>query len=82
MTKTYTVKDPSGLHAKVITALVNECSKHSSHIAMTCNETTVDAKSILGVMSLGVKSGETFGFEAEEHVIEALEVILKDNKII
>ncbi len=82
MTKTYTVKDPSGFHAKAITALVNECSKYGGHIGMTCSGTTVDAKSIMGVMSLGIKSGETFELEADDSAFAGLEAILKDNKII
>ncbi len=82
MTKSYTVIEQRGLYAKVATALVNECSRYEDDILMSCKGTSVDAKSILGVMSLSLKSGDSFEISAEESVLEALEAILKENGII
>ncbi len=82
MTKTYTVIEKRGLYAKVATALVNECSKHESDVIMACNGVNVDAKSILGVMSLSLRIGDSFNLTGESTVIDSLEAILKENNIV
>ncbi len=82
MTKTYTVIEQRGLYAKAATAFVNECSRYEDDVLMTCNGVNVDAKSILGVMSLGLRLGDSFELCGDDSAINALETILKDNKII
>ena len=50
----FVVSDPVGLHARPATILVNQASKFSSNINLIYNGKSVNLKSIMGVMSLGV----------------------------
>ncbi len=81
--KEFTVKDPSGFHARPATALVQEASRHNCDVNIIANGTSVNAKSIMGVMSLGIKANETFEIEAEqEEVIAQIGSILEENGIV
>lgn len=53
-----------GLHVRVCSKLVDCASKYSSNIKFIFNDNVVDAKSIIGLMSLGA----TFGSEVELRV--------------
>ena len=44
----------TGIHARPATLLVQAASKFSSDITLTYNDKSVNLKSIMGVMSLGV----------------------------
>lgn len=50
----------------VCSALVVELSKHEHKMYLNHNTYTVDPKSILGLMSLGIKKGETFELEIKD----------------
>lgn len=50
----YKIINDKGLHARPATILVNEASKYKSKISLTVGGVTVDMKSIMGVMSIGV----------------------------
>ncbi len=80
--KEFVVADPAGFHARPATALVQAASKHSCDVNIIYNDNSVNAKSIMGVMSLGIGSGQKFELEADEAALESLEKSLKDNKII
>lgn len=49
-----TVIDPVGLHARPATVAVNAASKFKCEVNVAYNGRTVNMKSIMGVMSLGV----------------------------
>ena len=61
----FVVSDPVGLHARPATILVNQASKFSSNINLIYNGKSVNLKSIMGVMSLGVGQGADVTITAE-----------------
>jgi len=79
----YVITDPVGIHARPATLLVKHASAFSSNIKLGHNGREVNAKQILGVMSLGVKKGETVIVKAEgddeEKAVADLEAFLKEN---
>ena len=83
---TVTVVDPVGLHARPATVAVNAASKFKSDVKVTYKERSVNMKSIMGVMSLGIptQSEITISCEGEDEdtAIETIETILKEQKVI
>jgi len=53
----YVVKDPLGIHARPAGLLVKEAKNGASEIVIEFGGKSADAKRLLAVMSLGVKSG-------------------------
>jgi phosphocarrier protein HPr len=51
-----TITDATGLHARPAAALVQAAKGFSSRIALRIDGREADAKSIMGIMSLGIKS--------------------------
>ena len=80
---TYTVKDELGIHARPAGMLVKEAAQFKSDIKIAGPKKEVDAKRIMGVMSLGVKQNDTVRLTIEgadeEAAAAALEQFLKDN---
>lgn len=83
------VIDPIGLHARPATVLVNTASKYVEDVAIEFNGRQVNAKSIMGVLSLGVTKDAEFDlwFQGDDndditHDIDAMVRILVDNKIV
>lgn len=78
-TKEFEITSDVGLHARPVTLLVQEASRYASDIELEHEGKSVNVKSIMGVMSLGLSKGKTFkmvvdGHDAEEAMngIEAL----------
>lgn len=63
--KTFRITSEQGIHARPATTLVNVAMSFESDISLTALKRTVDFKSIMGVMSLGVYSGTTIEVKAE-----------------
>lgn len=65
-----------GLHARPATRLVNQAMSYQSEISLSAFNRTVNLKSIMGVMSLGIYHGEVIEVKAEgsdaERAIEGL----------
>ena len=61
----YTIKVPVGMHARHAGLLVRETSRYQSVITFTCKDRSVNAKSILALMGLGVKQGDLVEMTAE-----------------
>ena len=59
------VKLENGLEARPVALLVQEASKYESRIYIESNDRKVNAKSIMGMMSLGLESGEALMVSAE-----------------
>ncbi|WP_416827068.1 phosphocarrier protein HPr [Ectobacillus polymachus] len=57
MEKIFKVTSDSGIHARPATLLVNTASKFNSEINLAYAGKTVNLKSIMGVMSLGIQEG-------------------------
>ncbi len=83
------VNNKVGLHARPASMFVQEATKHVSEIKVSCQDPEtkeireVNAKSILGVLTLGVFQGMeiTISAEGDDEVaaVEALETLVKNN---
>lgn len=65
ITKKMTIKIPSGLEARPVALLVQVASQFESNIHIQCENKQVNAKSIMGMMSLGLAAGEEVEVTAE-----------------
>lgn len=74
------VKLENGLEARPVALLVQEASKYESRIYIESNDRKVNAKSIMGMMSLGLESGEALMVSAdgtdEQAAVEGIEHFL------
>ncbi|KAB7669377.1 phosphocarrier protein HPr [Bacillus sp. B1-b2] len=84
--KTFTVIDETGIHARPATLLVSAASKFKSDMQIAFQGKSVNLKSIMGVMSLGVpKGGEitiTATGEDEVEAVDGLEAVLKKEGLV
>ena len=64
MTCKLTILNRNGLHARPASVLVRAASEFDSDIYVTKNENTIDAKSIIGVITLAVAYGEKITVKA------------------
>lgn len=71
MEKSIVVKSTVGLHASLAAKVVQAASKYSVDINLHYNDKTIDVKSILGLMSLAIPSGENVVIEATGAEAEA-----------
>ncbi|MBM7570925.1 phosphocarrier protein HPr [Aquibacillus albus] len=78
----FTITDETGIHARPATLLVNKAGQYESHIEMEYNGKTVNLKSIMGVMSLGVPKGAeilvTVDGSDEEQAMQGIEETIKE----
>lgn len=81
-----TVIDPVGLHARPATVAVNAASKFKCEVKVAYKGRTVNMKSIMGVMSLGIptKSEITVSCEGEDEdvAVKTIEDVLRAQKVI
>ncbi|MBR3357373.1 MAG: phosphocarrier protein HPr [Solobacterium sp.] len=81
-----TVVDPVGLHARPATVAVNAASKFKSEVKVSFKGRSVNMKSIMGVMSLGIPTQSEITVscegEDEEEAIKTIEEVLRDQKVI
>ncbi|GAA6491704.1 MAG TPA: HPr family phosphocarrier protein [Candidatus Bariatricus faecipullorum] len=81
----YVVKDELGIHARPAGILVKEIAKAASDVKLqkTGDDRVVNAKSIMAVMSLGVKQGNEVVFTAdgadEDEVVAKIEKVMTEN---
>ena len=79
----YTIKDAMGIHARPAGLLVKEAAKYESKVSLTKDGKTVDAASLMAVMSLGVKQGLTVTVTVEgtdeENATAGMQKFLKEN---
>lgn len=80
-TKEVLVRCESGLHNKQATYFVQKANEFSSSIWVECDNRKMNAKSLLGIMSLGIVTGDNVTLSAlgtdEEDAVNALEVLLQ-----
>ncbi len=82
MTKSVVVKSTVGLHASLAAKVVQAASKYNVDINLIYNDKTIDVKSILGLMSLAIPSGENVvieatGDQAEEAINDIASILSK-----
>ena len=63
--KSVTINLENGLEARPIALLVQKASQHESSVYIESGDKKVNAKSIMGMMSLGLNSGETLTVVAD-----------------
>lgn len=78
--KEITINIPNGLEARPVALLVQVASQYESSIYVESEDKKVNAKSIMGMMSLGLASGEKVIVTAEgpdeEEAIDNIEKYL------
>lgn len=78
--KEITINIPNGLEARPVALLVQVASQYECSIYVESEEKKVNAKSIMGMMSLGLASGEKVFVSAdgtdEEEAIDNIEKYL------
>ena len=84
VTKKITIKIPTGLEARPVALLVQVASRYESSVFVECEDKKVNAKSIMGMMSLGIAAGEEVTVIAngpdEEEAIENMEKYLSSKE--
>lgn len=82
--KEITIRLASGLEARPVAMLVQVASQYNSEIHVISGARTVNAKSIMGMMTLGLSAGEKIEVTAdgadEETAIEKIEEYLSSTK--
>lgn len=78
--KEVTIQNETGLHARPASLFVQTAVKHTSNIKIAKDGRSFDAKSMLGVLSLGANKGTVITIEAdgddEKEAVEALSNLL------
>lgn len=82
--KEITIQLPSGLEARPVAMLVQVASQYESEIHVESEGRTVNAKSIMGMMTLGLDTGEKVVVIAkgadEEEAVQNIEAYLSAQK--
>jgi phosphocarrier protein HPr len=80
-TKTLTIQNPQGLHARPATAFVQKASSFSADINIIKGGKKINGKSIMGLMTLAAKQGDEITLEVdgsdEQEAIKELSQILE-----
>ena len=80
--KTITIELETGLEARPVAMLVQVASQYDSNIYVECDSKRVNAKSIMGVMTLGLAPGEQVTVTAdgadEEKAVSGIEKYLTE----
>ena len=79
--KTYKIIEESGIHARPASLIVKEASKFSSNIELEYNGKSVNLKSIMGIMGLGLSKNAEVVIKVdgsdEKEAIQALDKLLQ-----
>ncbi|MGO1581495.1 MAG: HPr family phosphocarrier protein [Peptoniphilaceae bacterium] len=85
LTKTIRLNNEEGLHARAAALFVRLANTFTSEISLSSQGEKVNGKSIIGIMSLGVFSGEEVTIMAEgedqEEAIDKLVGLIENNFI-
>lgn len=81
------IKDPIGLHARPASIICQEANKYKSDINLVSPEgKSANLKSIMSVMALGIKNGETVKISAkgadEEEAINSIKAAMQKSNLI
>ena len=84
ISKSMTVNIPKGLDARPVALLVQVASQYESSIYVAIQEKKVNAKSIMGMMSLGLAEGEQITIIAngpdEQDAVSAIDKYISKNQ--
>jgi len=83
ISKEITVQNEVGLHARPATFFIQKANEFKSLITVSKDDRKVNAKSLLGVLSLGITKGTTIVLAAdgpdENESVEELEALIMSN---
>jgi len=83
VSKEITVQNQVGLHARPATFFIQKANEFKSLITIAKDERKVNAKSLLGVLSLGITKGTSVTVSAEgsdeQEAVDALEALVMSN---
>jgi phosphocarrier protein HPr len=83
ISRDYSITDPHGMHARPATALLKLARRFRSGISMKKNEKTIQMGSMLNILSLALKYGETVSViiegEDESEAAEALDTFFAED---
>lgn len=86
ITKKIKIQIQNGLEARPVAVLVQVASQYSSSIYVECEDKKVNAKSIMGMMTLGLVAGEevvvSASGEDEENAMEDIEKYLSTSQAV
>ncbi len=78
--KTLTIQHSEGVHTRPASIFVRSAAKFKSEVSLACNGTTVNGKSIMGLLMLALEPGSTVELIVkgadEDEALEALAEIL------
>ncbi|WP_273568571.1 HPr family phosphocarrier protein [Maribacter halichondriae] len=75
---TVTVTDEIGFHARTASLFAKKAGSFASTVQVTYNDKTINGKSMLAIMTLGVKSNATVEVSADgEDESEALQALIE-----
>jgi phosphocarrier protein HPr len=81
LTKTFTIQNPTGLHARPATLFVQTATTFPCEIHVIKGTKRVNGKSIMGLMTLGAAKGDQITLEINgeqaEQAMEALGKVLE-----
>ncbi len=82
VSKKIVVDIPAGLHLRPVSILCNRSIDFNSSIMIKKNEKSVNAKSVLGILSAGVKYGDEIELicdgSDEEEALETLSLMINE----
>jgi phosphocarrier protein len=82
----FTIIDKEGMHARPASMLTKAVIKYQGRVEIFFKGKKASLKSIIGIMGLGIKQGESFEVEiegdAEVELLAELVKIMKDNNLI
>lgn len=81
--KEVVIKNQVGLHARPATYFIQKANEFKDEIKVSKDEREVNAKSLLGVLSLGITRGSSIKLtaygETEKDAVEALVALIESN---
>lgn len=78
--KETSLKSENGLHARLASVFVKQASKYKSEVSLIKENQRYNAKSIMGILSMGIRKGdpliiEAQGIDEKEAVDSLIEII-------
>jgi len=85
MKETFVIKNELGLHARAAAKFVEITNKFESEIIVTIEDCTFDGKSIMGLLSIGIKKGDEIDVAIsgidEKEALAAIKKLLEEDLI-
>jgi len=77
------LQSTKGLHASLASKIVSLAGRYDAHVQIEYNDKVIDAKSILGLISLAIPYGENLtiqasGSDAEQAITELQKLLSKE----